>query len=229
MECSATLIVRQRDATQYFNHTACLCRRCALPRRGDTPRLRQILRATKSDKLSDRIYKATQYEGFMGWNVWNVGCSRLPGLLMRRAGWHPVWPGRPRYALRPSSPDGARVTDGAGPSRLRYGSRIRIWIVPCGSSLSPRGSPATAGSSAPCPCLSFVRALARLRCAGRAHPAPPLTCVSSWDLPAVAVRCSSQHGPHHLSSCPCDHPQSVLPLSVCGVRLLPRCRHRVWL
>jgi hypothetical protein len=30
-----------------------LCRRCALPRRRDTPRLRQILHATKCDKLSD--------------------------------------------------------------------------------------------------------------------------------------------------------------------------------
>ena len=30
----------------------CLCRRCALPRRGDTPRPRQIWRATKCDTLS---------------------------------------------------------------------------------------------------------------------------------------------------------------------------------
>jgi catechol 2,3-dioxygenase-like lactoylglutathione lyase family enzyme len=30
-----------------------LCRRCALPRRSDTPRLRQILPATKCDTLSD--------------------------------------------------------------------------------------------------------------------------------------------------------------------------------
>src|SRR4030095_11867853 len=30
-----------------------LCRRCALPRGRDTPRLRQILHATKCDKLSD--------------------------------------------------------------------------------------------------------------------------------------------------------------------------------
>ena len=30
-----------------------LCRRCALQRRGETPRLRQILRSTKCDKLSD--------------------------------------------------------------------------------------------------------------------------------------------------------------------------------
>jgi hypothetical protein len=29
-----------------------LCRRCALQRRGETPRLRQILRSTKCDKLS---------------------------------------------------------------------------------------------------------------------------------------------------------------------------------
>src|SRR5262245_20767841 len=32
-----------------------LCRRCALPQRGDTPRLRQILRATNGDKLSDPL------------------------------------------------------------------------------------------------------------------------------------------------------------------------------
>jgi hypothetical protein len=38
--------------TRRHRRGACLCRRCALPRRGDTPRLRQILRATKSDKLS---------------------------------------------------------------------------------------------------------------------------------------------------------------------------------
>jgi len=34
---------------------------------------------------------------------------------------------------------------------------------------------------------------------------------------------------HDLPSCPCDHLQSALPLSVCWVRILPRCRHRVWL
>jgi len=34
---------------------------------------------------------------------------------------------------------------------------------------------------------------------------------------------------HDLPSCPCDHQQSALPLSVCGVRILPRCRHRMWL
>jgi len=34
---------------------------------------------------------------------------------------------------------------------------------------------------------------------------------------------------HDLPSCPCNHPQSALSLSVCGVRILPRCRHRVWL
>src|SRR6266571_8648787 len=32
---------------------ACLCRRCALPQRGDAPRLRQIVRATKGEKLRD--------------------------------------------------------------------------------------------------------------------------------------------------------------------------------
>src|SRR5438105_3680962 len=35
-----------------------LCRRCALPRRGDMPRPRQILRATKYDKLSDPLLEA---------------------------------------------------------------------------------------------------------------------------------------------------------------------------
>ena len=34
-----------------------LCRRWALQRREDTPRLRQILRATKCDKLSDISYQ----------------------------------------------------------------------------------------------------------------------------------------------------------------------------
>src|SRR5215471_14634368 len=32
-----------------------LCRRCILQRRGDTPRLRQILRATKCEQLSDPV------------------------------------------------------------------------------------------------------------------------------------------------------------------------------
>jgi hypothetical protein len=37
-----------------------------------------------------------------------------------------------------------------------------------------------------------VRALARLRCARRAHHATPPMCVRYWDAPAVAVRCPSR-------------------------------------
>src|SRR5712691_12581303 len=39
-----------------------LCRRCALPRRGDTPRLRQIVRATTCEKLSDRDFLLARAE-----------------------------------------------------------------------------------------------------------------------------------------------------------------------
>jgi hypothetical protein len=53
------------------------------------------------------------------------------------------------------------------------------------------------------------------------HSSCAVSCASrAWD---------AQPGPPHLSSCPCDHPQSALPLSIGGGRLLPRCRHRVWL
>src|SRR5262249_26518133 len=43
-----------------------LCRRCALPRRRDTPRLRQILHATKCDKLSGAVLAADGAD-FVGW------------------------------------------------------------------------------------------------------------------------------------------------------------------
>jgi hypothetical protein len=58
-----------------------LCRRCALHRRGNIPRLDQILGATKYDKLSDRSYVHLHLNRLVGLD--GTAESRVLGLLSR--------------------------------------------------------------------------------------------------------------------------------------------------